>query len=195
MDHKTWPQRARSLWDVHPGPAHRFPASAPPALQGRAAPGSARGRSFVAILLDRIPAQPSALPKMHPCRPPSRAGQRACGRGHRRSCSTGVRATSDPGPPGGLPSSTLPSHIPTAPIATKAASLPPPHTSGPAGMRAGLPAIQLDRSAGDERAALPIGPAGMHPKAFSPDTSILSERRLRRRRVAVLAVMTQRMKI
>ena len=73
------------------------------------------------------------------------------------SRSVGCRRRASPGHPEhrgpahrGLPSTALPSRIPTATIT---AILHPcrPLTSGHAGRRAGPPAIPLDRKAGDER--------------------------------------------
>jgi hypothetical protein len=55
--------------------------------------------------------------------------------------------------------------------AAQDASLPPPLTSGPAGMRAGPPAILLDRSAGDERPRPPWRAAFIHaakPHPYRP---------------------------
>ena len=128
-------------------------------------------RASLQSLLDLIPAshpdrQAASLP------PPTSgpAGRRAGGAtGNPRSI--GVRATSDPGrtlagclhprcQAESLPPQSPPSCIPAA-----------PHTSGHAGMRAGPPAIPLD----------PPALLSSHPKAFSPDASILSRRRLRRR--------------
>jgi hypothetical protein len=56
-----------------------------------------------------------------------------------------------------------------------------PLTSGLAGRRAGPPAAPLDRNAG--------GPRPGHPKAFSPDASILNKRKLRQKLAAVLALI------
>ena len=107
--------------------------------------------SFPAISARSDSSQPSVPPIHIPAAPhrrqatslppPSRAGMRACGRGHRRSPldrNAGDERAS--GPPGGLPSSALPIQIPTAAITAK------PHpcrplTSGLAGLRAGAAAI------------------------------------------------------
>jgi hypothetical protein len=117
--------------------------------------------SFPAISARSDSSQPSVPPIHIPAAPhrrqatslppPSRAGMRACGRGHRRSPldrNAGDERAS--GPPGGLPSSALPIQIPTAAIT---ASPHPcrPLTSGPAGMRTRPQAIPLDRNAGDPR--------------------------------------------
>jgi hypothetical protein len=64
-----------------------------------------------------------------------------------------------------------------------------PLSGPPAPWRAGFTAILLDWSAGGERAVLPTADAAVmlqlwlcgHPKAFSPDASIVSGRWLKRR--------------
>jgi hypothetical protein len=74
---------------------------------------------------------------------------------------------SDPRPlptPSWLPSSVLPSRIPTAPIAAKPHPCRPPLTSGPAGMRAGPPAILLDRNAGDKATPAGLLASELHPR-------------------------------
>ena len=75
----------RALASIHPpehsGPAHRCPSCLAISAAGRAAPGE-RARASLQSLLDRSPAIRAAKP--HPCRPLT-SGQRAGGRGQRRS--------------------------------------------------------------------------------------------------------------
>jgi hypothetical protein len=108
-------------------------AAWPSALSRRAAPGSARGDAILPITDCLHPhCQAESLP---PPSPPSRipaalprAGQRACGRAGPPTIqldrSTGGER---PRPSGELPSSTLPSRIPTAAIAAKLHPCRPPH--------------------------------------------------------------------
>jgi len=116
-------------------------AAFPLALSRRAAPGSARGMRSCPLRAAFIRAAKLNPYRRHhrqaaPLPPPSRAGSRAGGRGHRRSRSTGVQATSDPGRPSwrASPHPRCQSESPTAPIVAKSASLPPPPTR--AGQRA-----------------------------------------------------------
>jgi hypothetical protein len=131
--------RDRRAGAEHPDPAHRCPGIRAISAEETGGSGERAGDACIHAAKphpDCRHRRQSRIPAA-----PSRAGQRAGGRGQRRSRSTGTQATSDPGRPSWR-------------AAFMHAAKPHPCrplTSGPADTQAGPAAIPLDRIAGDER--------------------------------------------